>query len=654
MTSFYPAVSSRATTQLGIVRTLYQLHTDQNNINTLMEQLSTGHRISKASEDPAAAIRTFAARRQLSFREQTQANLTSADTMLSTSESTLSQAQDILNEMRGLVVESGNNLLSTEEIDANLERIKAGISKLFDLANSKFRDQYIFGGSKVNNSPLEFFGDTVRFVGNETNLDTIADYSTTLAANVTAEDAFGIRSERIVSNVDLDPSVASTTQLSILNRGDGVRTGAISFSDGVNSTEVDLASAYTLQDVVDAINASSLGPRTLKASLTTNGLRVEYLDGGSGQLRIGEVGSGSTAADLGIYNLESITSSPVVGADLNPVLTVRTKLSQLFGGTGLTAASSLQVTQGSKKYTISISGISTIEDFINRIHRSGAALKVDIDPTGRFLSVQNLESGSSLSIGENGGNLASRLGLRTMDTGTFLSDLNNGDGIEINENGDDLIFTRNDGTNLRIDLQGVQTISDVLDRINNNISNSNPATRITASLTNSGNGIVLSTPNGTQPLQLQNAGGSGAAWGLGLIPKGESEIVGTVSGSTTSIRGTDVGGVEVDGVFSTLIRLRDAIQSGSVETLPNLTASLDGDIQRMAMARGVVGARQQNIQNIKDLSSELQLTLKENESNEIDADLAQVISDLQSRQAALQASLQLMGTSLRQSLIDYL
>ncbi len=49
-----------------------------------------------------------------------------------------------------------------------------------------------------------------------------------------------------------------------------------------------------------------------------------------------------------------------------------------------------------------------------------------------------------------------------------------------------------------------------------------------------------------------------------------------------------------------------------------------------------------------------QVQLKEVESLEIDADLASVISELTSRQAALEAILRLMGTSSQLSLFDFI
>ncbi|MEZ6135504.1 MAG: hypothetical protein R3C53_11400 [Pirellulaceae bacterium] len=154
MTTFYPAIAGRTSMQLATSRLLFQIHHDESAIQKLQTQLSTGRRIENLSEDPAAAIRALSAQRQLEFKAQIDDNLSSADVILSASESTLSQAHSIINEMRGLAVQAAENTLSTAEIDAISSQVQAAIAKLAELGNAKFRDQYIFAGNDVLSSPL--------------------------------------------------------------------------------------------------------------------------------------------------------------------------------------------------------------------------------------------------------------------------------------------------------------------------------------------------------------------------------------------------------------------------------------------------------------------------------------------------------------------
>lgn len=654
MTSFYPAINGRATSQLGITRLLYQIHHDQSALQDLQTQLSTGRRISSPSQDPAAAIRAFSAQRQLEYKSQVDNNLTSANTLLAATESTLSQSQSILNEMRGVALQAVGSTLSAEESEALANQIQAAINKLADLGNSKFRDQYIFAGSNVLSPPLKLSGNSLRFSGDAEELKTISDFASTIAANVTANEAFGVQSSKVVSSVDLNPRITTDTRLSALNRGDGIRGGAISLSNGVDLVEIDLATAHSVSDVIEKIQSVQVGGRDLQVTLSSNGINLTYTDGLGGLLKVDEVGSGTMAGDLGIKNTGTSGLSPVVGSDLNPITTKTARLSDLFGGAGITIGDTFRIEQGGKTYVISTNSTTTLEDVINRIHSSGAQVRATLDPTGRFLQLQSTESGTGLSIGENGNNLATQLGLRTMSTTTPVSNLNFGQGIFSQAQGNDLVLQRTNGTQFIVNLDGVQNVGDVLGRINNHVDNFVPSLRITASLATVGNGIVLSAQNGSQPIQVMNAGGSQAAWGLGLVARDQTQAAGVNSGTQSVLTGADISGVEVDGVFTTLLRMQQAIENGKSEDMIRLTKALDTDIQRMALARGVIGTRQQSIDQIKDLSAEQQLQLKEIESNEIDADLAQVISEMSARQAALEASLKLMGSASQLSLFNYL
>jgi flagellar hook-associated protein 3 FlgL len=64
--------------------------------------------------------------------------------------------------------------------------------------------------------------------------------------------------------------------------------------------------------------------------------------------------------------------------------------------------------------------------------------------------------------------------------------------------------------------------------------------------------------------------------------------------------------------------------------------------------------RQQRIEKLIIQTDDQQIALTAAESKELDVDLAQAISDLQARQAAMQASLNLIGTTAQLSIWNYL
>jgi flagellin-like hook-associated protein FlgL len=120
------------------------------------------------------------------------------------------------------------------------------------------------------------------------------------------------------------------------------------------------------------------------------------------------------------------------------------------------------------------------------------------------------------------------------------------------------------------------------------------------------------------------------------------------------LAGTDQNFLEPASVFTTLIRLADALETGDINAMERAISQIDEDIRRATFARAEVGAREQALdltqKNIEDEDVQLQSAL----SGEIDVDLVEAISNLTARQVSLQAALQTMGNILQLSLLDYL
>ncbi len=666
LSSFYPVVAGRTSDSLSRYRSLYQVQVGKLSIQQLQDQLSTGKRIIRPSEDPAAAIRAIGLQKSLEFRDQTLRNLDSSQGFLNVTESTLASIQDTLVEIRGIGVESAGNLSSENDRIGWVSQINATLDRLKAATNTRYQDRFLFSGGKVDTPTISESKDTFQFTGNDQSLLTIADSGELIAHNVTGQKALGLISDGVVSRADLNPAAIGSTRLADLNGGKGISPGGIEFSDGLERITVDLTTAEMLDDVVDRVNnAPLLSGRSVQFSLTNGAITAAFADGNPGTLRIVESGAGRTAADLGILREIPAGPLPFTGSDLDPILRTTTQIAQLNGNTGFPANDGIRILQNGKTYDVLLGTAKTLEDFINIINASGAAVLADITPDGRSLRVRSTQSGTDFSIGESNGDLAERLGLRTLHGQLRLDQLNFGEGINAAD-GPDLAFQRNDGTEFSIDLVGTTTVQDVLDRINNHVNNQNPATKITANLSAQGNGITIESsvyvpdPLGPPlttipgPIKIRNAGGSQAATGLGLVPKGGEESEATVTGTTYSIAGTDPNPQEVKGVFNSLIRLREAILSQNTSAVARAVDLVDSDLSRLSLSRGALGIQQQRIDDLKSLQEENKIQLQAEESQNLDADFAKTISELQARQASYEASLKLLGTSSQMSLFNFL
>lgn len=213
---------------------------------------------------------------------------------------------------------------------------------------------------------------------------------------------------QIISGLD-------TVLLKDLNGGSGIATpGKVQLTDRSGATAtVDLTSASTLSDVINAINGAGLG---LKASINAagDGIQIDDTTGSTvSNLIISDVGSGTTAANLHITT--NAATNSVNSGDLNlQYISASTSLSQLNGGAGIQAGS-FQITDSSgKSATVNLTGstIQTVGDVLTAINTSGAGVHASINSTGDGILLTDTAGGSgTLQVTDQGGSTAAGLNL---------------------------------------------------------------------------------------------------------------------------------------------------------------------------------------------------------------------------------------------------
>ena len=127
-----------------------------------------------------------------------------------------------------------------------------------------------------------------------------------------------------------------------------------------------------------------------------------------------------------------------------------------------------------------------------------------------------------------------------------------------------------------------------------------------------------------------------------------------MSGGMQSLVGSDVNPLETDSIFTALMRIQQGLETNDQFLIERSLALLDRKTVDMGFGRAELGAQQQGVDVLKSRLDTEDVELQQALSLDYDADLASVISDLTSRQAAFEASLQAMGKIFQMSLLDYL
>lgn len=325
-------------------------------------------------------------------------------------------------------------------------------------------------------------------------------------------------------------------------------------------------------------------------------------------------------------------------------------------GTEFDRDSGLQIVNAGATHTISLTSATTVEDVLNILNGAGAGLLAEINRDGTGINVRSRASGDDFAIGENGGITATQLGLRTFTGQIRLDQLNFGLGVA-DSPGADFTITRADGVSFEIDVQGAQTIDDVLDRINFHPDNLAAGVPVAARLARVGNGIELvDETGGPGTLAVTRNASSLAAYHLGLIPAGQdgSSAPPAPPGEPQVLTARDVHLFETEGVFTALARLQQGLLANDAWTVERAVAMLDGAMLELNLTRAELGAREQGLDVLQTRIDQEQVELERVLSLEFDADMVEVVSKLSAQQVAYEASLIAISKVYQLSLINYL
>lgn len=114
------------------------------------EQISTGKRINRLSDDPTGIQQVLNYRQQLSSMEQYTENITNAKLHIDTMDTILETVTDLLNDAKEYAADPDTELRTSFAEDVDAIR-----TQVIQLANSKSNGQYIFGGDLSSAQPFD-------------------------------------------------------------------------------------------------------------------------------------------------------------------------------------------------------------------------------------------------------------------------------------------------------------------------------------------------------------------------------------------------------------------------------------------------------------------------------------------------------------------
>ncbi|MED4007660.1 flagellar hook-associated protein FlgL [Priestia aryabhattai] len=192
----------RVTQGMLAANSLKQISNSYNKLETLQNQLSTGKKITRPSDDPVVATKGMAYRSNLSEVNQYKRNLTEAQSWFDSSESGLEQVNSILQRTKELVVQGLNGTNESDDRQAIAREIEQLKLDYMQVGNTQVAGNYIFNGVNVGAPPIS--ENASGMIESNINLDPFSvevSKGIQLKVNIHPENIFGQGAFDLMNNV---------------------------------------------------------------------------------------------------------------------------------------------------------------------------------------------------------------------------------------------------------------------------------------------------------------------------------------------------------------------------------------------------------------------------------------------------------------------
>ncbi|PFG57723.1 flagellar hook-associated protein 3 FlgL [Vibrio sp. ES.051] len=168
---------------------LQSLQTNNAGLGQVLQQMATGDRLTKLSDDPMASIKLLNLDRENSAISQYQSNIANLKTTLSSQETHLDTVNESLKSMRDLVLWGANGSLNDQDRAGMITELKSYRDSIESSFNAQDEEgHYLFSGTKTDTAAVNnTAGGYVVDGNNDKRVVTVAK-GVTMEANMTAKD----------------------------------------------------------------------------------------------------------------------------------------------------------------------------------------------------------------------------------------------------------------------------------------------------------------------------------------------------------------------------------------------------------------------------------------------------------------------------------
>jgi flagellar hook-associated protein 3 FlgL len=178
----------RVTNSMLVGTLLRNLNNNMEKMTRSQEQLSSGKRINRPSDDPVGLVDSLRLRTSLTELEQYKSNAEDARSILETTDNTLNEAGSIIQRIRELTVQGATATMPQIALDAVAKEVSQLKEQLVQVGNTTIGGRYIFSGTETLTKAFDALGV---FQGNTNSINYEVGIGITIPVNVDGSQAFG-------------------------------------------------------------------------------------------------------------------------------------------------------------------------------------------------------------------------------------------------------------------------------------------------------------------------------------------------------------------------------------------------------------------------------------------------------------------------------
>ncbi|MEC1259425.1 flagellar hook-associated protein FlgL [Bacillus swezeyi] len=246
----------RVTQGMIAKNSLRYINSSYGKLDNLQSQISSGKKITKASDDPVVAMKSLKYNTQLSQVKQYQSNTSQAFTWLENTETNITEGIDVMAKVRELTVKAQNDTNGEEELEAIGVEIGQLKDQLIQIANAQVNGRYLFNGTNSDVTPIVKNADG-SYTYNFENYTSASDVNINVSPNASLKvnanpiSAFGGQSDSGQNVFEMLNSLESALNSGSLDGMDDLLADIDQFTEQMSAERSDIGARYNRLELIN-------------------------------------------------------------------------------------------------------------------------------------------------------------------------------------------------------------------------------------------------------------------------------------------------------------------------------------------------------------------------------------------------------------------